>query len=371
MSFGFSAEQGELRQTVRAFLAGKAPEVEARRLMETEDGFDAAVWSQMAGQLGWHGLAIPEELGGSGYSFVELAIVLEEMGRVLLVAPFFSSAVLAAGALLHSGDDAAKKDLLPGIASGATIATLAVTEASGRWDEPAVTVRADHAGDGYTLTGTKTFVTDGALADLILVEARTDAGVSLFAVDGRADGVRRERLFAMDQTRKLATIELTDAPARLIGADGDGWRIVERALQLGAIGLAAEQVGGAQRCMEISVEYAKDRIQFGRQIGSFQAVKHKCADMLVQVELAKSAVQYAASCAATDDADLPVAAAMAKSYCSTAFLNVAAETIQVHGGIGFTWEHPAHLYFKRAKSSQQLLGTPRHHRRLLAQRVGI
>ena len=365
VNFAFSEEQEELRRTVRSFLEQKSPETEVRRLMDTTEGYDPAVWSQMAEQLGLQGLAIPEEFGGSGYSFRELAIVFEEMGRCLLVAPFLSTAALAAGALLHSGDDAAKKELLPGIASGATIATLALTDAEGTVTE------ATAQGDGHVLTGVKNYVLDGHTAGLLLVTARTPAGTSLFAVDGGASGLTRTPLFTMDQTRKLARVELASTPARLIGADGQADPAIERTLQLAAVAMAAEQVGGAQKCLEISVDYAKNRIQFGRPIGSFQAVKHKCADMLVQVELAKSAAYYAAGCAATADADLPVAAAMAKSFCSEAYFNVAAETIQVHGGIGFTWEHPAHLYFKRAKSSELLLGDPLHHRKLLCRQLGI
>jgi len=371
VQFGFSQEQDELRRTVRAFLDQKSPETEVRRLMETDEGYDPAVWRQMGEQLGLQGLAIPEELGGSGYSFRELAIVLEEMGRVLLAAPFFSSAVLAASALLHSGDDAAQKELLPAVASGATIATVAVAEDSGRWDVDSVELAARRDGDGFALSGTKSFVVDGLIADLILVVARTAQGPSLFSVDGASPGLARTSLFAMDQTRKLARLEFSDTPARLVGAGGAAAPMLERTLQLAAVGLAHEQLGGAQRCLEMATQYAKDRIQFGRPIGSFQAVKHKCADMLVAVELARSAAYYAAWCAATLDGDLPVAAAMAKSYCSEAYFSVAAENIQVHGGIGFTWEHPAHLYFKRAKSSELLFGDPLHHRRVLAAHIGI
>jgi alkylation response protein AidB-like acyl-CoA dehydrogenase len=367
VQFGFSEEQEELRRTVRAFLEQRSPEAEVRRVMDTVEGFDGAVWDQMGRQLGLQGLAVPEELGGTGSSFRELGIVLEEMGRALLPAPFFATAVLAAGALLHSGDDAAQKDLLPGIAAGETIATLAFAADDGRWDD---------LGSGVTaasgaLSGTAGFVLDGHVADLLLVVARGDAGPSLYAVTADADGLERTPLFTMDQTRKLARVRLSSTPARLVGAEGAAGAIVERTLRLAAVGLAHEQVGGAHRCLEMATQYAKDRIQFGRPIGSFQAVKHKCADMLVAVELARSAAYYAAWCAATEDDDLAVAAAMAKSYCSEAYLYAAAENIQVHGGIGFTWEHPAHLYLKRAKSSQLLFGDPRHHRKLLAQRVGI
>ena len=371
MNFAFTEEQEELRKTVRAFLEAKSPESAVREQMDTESGFDPAVWSQMGEQMGLQGLHIPEEFGGSGYSFVELGIVLEEMGRALLCAPFFSSVVLAANTLLQSGDDAAKKTYLPGIASGDTKATLAFTEPSGKWDEAGITMEAEGSGDGYTLSGTKMFVLDGHTADLIIVAARTGNGVSLFAVDSSASGLTRTALSTMDQTRKQAKLEFDNTPATLIGNDGDGWKVLSTVLDLAAIGLAAEQVGGAQKVLEMAVEYAKVRVQFGRPIGSFQAIKHKCADMLLEVESAKSAAYYGMWCAAEMNDELPSVASLAKAYCSEAYFHATAENIQIHGGIGFTWEHPAHLYFKRAKSSELLFGDPTYHRELLAQRIGI
>ncbi|MDQ1392028.1 MAG: hypothetical protein QOF30_1005, partial [Acidimicrobiaceae bacterium] len=309
--------------------------------------------------------------------FVELVVVLEEMGRALLCAPFFSSVVLAAGAVLASGDEPVKKDVLPGIASGEVRATLALTEDSGRWDEGGVTTVArasdsdSGSGGSWVLDGHKTFVLDGHTADVVLVVARTDAGVSLFLVDGDAPGLGRTAMPTMDQTRKQARLVFSSVPARLVGTEGAGWPAVSRALDLAAVALAAEQVGGAQRVLEMSVEYAKVRVQFGRPIGSFQAVKHKCADMLLAVESAKSAAYYAAWTAADDDEELPVMASLAKAFCSEAYFKAAADNIQIHGGIGFTWDHPAHLYFKRAKSSELILGDPAYHRELVAQRIGI
>ena len=343
-----------------------------RRLMETTEGYDPAVWKQMGEQLGLQGLAIPEEFGGSGYSYVELIVVLEEMGRRLLAAPYFATVVLAANALIHSGDDTAKKELLPGIATGETIATLAFTEENGRWDEAGVTMPASaSSGGGHTLSGAKTYVIDGHVADVILVAARTDAGVSLFSVAGDASGLTRTPLSTMDQTRKQAKLEFADTPAKLVGTEGGGWAVLSRVLDLAAVGLAAEQVGGAQFVLDMAVQYAKDRVQFGRPIGSFQAIKHKCADMLLEVESAKSAAYYAGWCAAELNDELPSVASLAKAYCSEAYFHAAAENIQIHGGIGFTWEHPAHLYFKRAKSSELLFGDPTYHRELLAQRIGL
>ena len=371
MNFAFTEEQEELRKTVRAFLEAKSPETAVREQMETESGYDAAVWSQMGEQLGLQGLAIPEEFGGSGYSFVELGIVLEEQGRALLCAPFFSTVVLAANTLLHSGDDAAKAAHLPGIASGETIATLAFTEPSGKWDESGITTEATASGDGWTLNGVKSFVLDGHTAGLIIVAARTGKGVSLFTVAGDAAGLTRTALSTMDQTRKQAKLEFANTPATLLGTEGDGWAVLSTVLDLAAVGLAAEQVGGAQKVLEQAVEYAKVRVQFGRPIGSFQAIKHKCADMLLEVESAKSAAYYGMWCAAEQNDELPSVASLAKAYCSEAYFHATAENIQIHGGIGFTWEHPAHLYFKRAKSSELLFGDPTYHRELLAQRIGI
>jgi alkylation response protein AidB-like acyl-CoA dehydrogenase len=371
MNFAFTEEQDELRKTVRQFLDAKSSEAAVREQMETDNGFDPAVWSQMGEQMGLQGLIVPEEFGGSGYGYVELGIVLEEMGRSLLCAPFFSTVVLAANTLIHSGDDAAKKTHLPGIASGETIATVAFTEPSGKWDESGITLEATAAGDGYTLTGTKMFVLDGATANLIIVAAKTGKGVSLFTVDGDAAGLTRTALSTMDQTRKQAKLEFANTPATLLGVEGDGWKTLSTVLDLAAVGLAAEQVGGAQKVLDMAVDYAKVRVQFGRPIGSFQAIKHKCADMLLEVESAKSAAYYGMWCASEMNDELPSVASLAKAYCSEAYFHATAENIQIHGGIGFTWEHPAHLYFKRAKSSELLFGDPTYHRELLAQRIGI
>ncbi|PIE32615.1 MAG: acyl-CoA dehydrogenase [Ilumatobacter coccineus] len=371
MNFAFTEEQEELRSIIRSFMEDKSSEREVRDLMETDQGYDPAVWSQMAEQMGLQSIHIPEEYGGQGFGYVELGIVLEEMGRALLCAPYFSTVVLAANALLQSGDEDAKAAHLPGIASGETIATVAVTEPSGKWDESGVTMEASPSADGYTLSGVKSFVIDGHIADLIIVVARTEAGISLFAVDGDADGLTRTLLSTMDQTRKQAKLEFDGVAATLIGTDGGGWDVMSTVLDLAAVGLAAEQVGGAQFVLEMAVQYAKDRVQFNRPIGSFQAIKHKCADMLLEVESAKSAAYYGTWCASVMNDELASVASLAKAYCSEAYFSTTAENIQIHGGIGFTWEHPAHLYFKRAKSSELMFGDPTYHRELLAQRIGI
>ncbi len=367
MNFAFTEEQEQLRQFVRQFMEEKSSESAVREMMETDSGYDPAVWSQMAEQMGLPSLIIPEEFGGQGYSFVELGVVLEEMGRALLCAPFFSG-VLASLAILESGDDAAKAEYLPGIAAGTTIATLAYTEENGKWDASAVTATADASGK---ITGTKSFVIDGATASLLIVAAKSDAGISLYAVDAADAGVTATALSTMDQTRKQAKIELDGAQGKLIGTDGGGWDTLVKTLDLAAVALAAEQVGGAQFVLEMAVQYAKDRVQFGRPIGSFQAIKHKCADMLLEVESAKSAAYYGLWCAAERNDELASVASLAKAYCSEAYFHAAAENIQIHGGIGFTWEHPAHLYFKRAKSSELMFGDPAYHRELLAQRIGL
>jgi alkylation response protein AidB-like acyl-CoA dehydrogenase len=376
VNFAFSEEQEQLREAVRKFLEAKSPESEVRRLMETTEGYDPAVWKQMANELGLQSLAIPEEYGGQGFTFVELGMVLEEQGRALLCAPYFSTVVLAANAILNAGSADEKSALLPGIAGGETIAALAFTEPNGKWDADGITMEAAESGGGYTLNGTKMFVLDGHTADLIVVVARTagskgEDGISFFTVAGDASGLTRTPLATMDQTRKQAKLEFSNVSAAKLGEAGAGWAALSKTLDQAAVGLSNEMVGGAQFVLESSVQYAKDRVQFGRPIGSFQAIKHKCADMLLEVESAKSAAYYSAWAAAEDNDELPVVASLAKAYCSDAYFHAAAENIQIHGGIGFTWEHNAHLYFKRAKSSEILLGDATYHRELLAQRIGI
>jgi alkylation response protein AidB-like acyl-CoA dehydrogenase len=368
MDLMVSRELEELRGTLRRFFADKSPSAEVRRLMETAEGYDPAVWEQMAGQLGLQGLAIPEEYGGAGFGMREVAVVMEEMGRSLACAPYLSSAVMAAAALLGCGDEGAKRDLLPGIADGGTLATLAWMDGDD-WDLGAIEMVARHDGAGWVLDGTKVYVLDGHVAGLVLVAAWADGEPALFAVDGNAPGLRRAAVTTLDQTRRLACLEFAEVPARLV--EREARPVLERALDLAAVALAAEQLGGAQRGLEMTVDYVKVRHQFGRPIGSFQAIKHRCADMFVLVESARSAVLQAAALADERPGDLPAAAALVKAYCSDAYFHVAAETIQLHGGIGFTWEHDAHLYFKRAKASQELFGPPARHRDRLARLVGI
>jgi len=370
MELVFSPEQDELRRSVRRFIETKTPLSAVRQQMETEQGHDAALWHQMA-QLGLQSIAIPEEYGGAGSSFVDLAIVLEELGRGVVPSPFFASAVLAAYALLDADDDAACRDYLPGIADGSRIGTLAFTEDSGAWDLGSITMSAVPNGDGWSLTGAKSFVVDGHVADLVLVAARTSTGISLFAVEGNADALVRTALPTLDQTRTLARLVFDSTPARLIGVDGGAEVTLARTLDKAAIAQAAEQLGGAQAALDMAVDYAKVRQQFDQPIGSFQAIKHKASEMLLQVESARSATYYGMWAVADESDEVPIVASLVKAYCSEAFFHAAGENIQIHGGIGFTWEHDAHLYFKRAKSSQLFLGDGDYHRENLAERVGI
>jgi alkylation response protein AidB-like acyl-CoA dehydrogenase len=368
-------EREALRDTVRTMLERTSADADVRRVMETDSGYDEAVWRQAAEQLGLTGLAIPEEYGGSGFGPLELAVVFEEMGRALFCGPYLSTVGLAVPALLASGDDMAMKEWLPGIAAGTTIATLALTEESSDWDAGSVTTTATREGDGWRLRGTKWYVLDGHVADLVLVVARTDDDVAVFAVPGDAAGLTREPMMTMDATRKMARLTFDGVEAQPVAGEHGGWRVVSHALRFGAVALAAENVGGAQKCLDMSADYAKERIQFGRPIGSFQAIKHKLANMLTEVEQARSASYFASREAAqqatgTGD-DLALAASLAKAYTGDAFFRAAADTIQIHGGIGFTWEHPAHLYFKRAKTNQLLLGSSAYHRALVAEHVGI
>jgi alkylation response protein AidB-like acyl-CoA dehydrogenase len=371
MDFAFNEEQEFLRETARRFLDDKAPSEVVRRVMDSEAGYDAGLWAEIAAQ-GWQAMAIPEEYGGAGYSFLEQVVLLEEMGRSVFPSPYLGGVVMAANLILRVGTEAQKAAYLPGIASGEHIWSVAITEASGRWDRDGVRLSATADGDGFSLRGTKRFVLDGHVADRFVVVAEDGTGeIALFVVEAGAEGVRSDKLDTMDQTRSLADVHFDDvkvpADARLEGA----WADLEHVLDLAAVALAAEQVGGAQACLHMAVEYAKVRTQFGRPIGSFQAVKHKCADMLVQVESARSAAYYAAWVASENSDELTLVAPLSKSYCSEAFFFCAAENIQIHGGIGFTWEHDAHLYFKRAKSSEILLGDPAYHRSRLADRLGI
>lgn len=376
LGFSFSDEQEEFRRTVRRFFEDTSPPGEVRRLMETEAGFDPSVWAKLSGNLGLTGIAIPEEYGGQGFGFVELALTLEEMGRSLVCAPYFASVVLAANAILNAGSEEEKKKLLPGISAGTTIATAAIAETTGAWSGEAVALTATQREGWYELNGSKSFVVDGRLADLIVVVAREPGsrgsdGLSFFTVSGEAEGLSRRVLTTLDPTRKLAELAFEHVSGKLLGERGAAAGPLARTLDQAAIALANEMVGGAQKVLETAVEYAKVRMQFGRPIGSFQAIKHRCADLLLEVEHAKSAAYTAAAAASESDDDVPALASLAKVCCSEAYRRVATASIQIHGGVGFTWENDTHLYFKRARSSEAFLGTPGHHREELLKRWSI
>ncbi|WP_416967987.1 acyl-CoA dehydrogenase family protein [Streptomyces sp. 4F14] len=357
----FTEDHDHLRTAVRRLLDEKAPSEAVRTAMDSAPGHDTALWHRMANELGLHGLALPEGHGGSGGGPVELGVVLEEFGRALLPSPYFATVALAGQALTASGDTR----WLPGIADGTLTGTLALTEESGSPRIEDTTTTAHRAGDGWQITGTKMFVVDGHSAHLLIVVARDSTGPALFAVTADAPGLTRTRLETLDPTRRQARLDLAAAPAVRLATDP------YRALDLALVALAAEQAGGAAACLDASVAYAKARTQFGRPIGSFQAVQHKCADTLLKVEAARSAAYHALSVAVDAPDELPVAAALAAATCADAYTHAAKENIQIHGGIGCTWEHDAHLHLRRAKSSEHLLGGPAAHRGRLAELAGI
>jgi alkylation response protein AidB-like acyl-CoA dehydrogenase len=370
MQFTFTAEQEEFRSVLRRFLEEKSPPAVVRRLMETEAGWDRAEWTDLNQQLGLTAVHIPEAYGGQGFGFVELGIVLEETGRALLCAPYFASSVLAGTVIMNAGTEAQKRELLPAIAAGECVATLAFTEPNGGWDTDGIEMTATPAGPGYRLDGAKSFVLDGHTADLIVVVARRpgsagDQGLSFFTVSGDAAGLTRRPLKVLDPTRKQALIAFHAVEAELLGEAEAAAGPLKKTLSQAAVCLSNEMVGGADKLRQSALDYANLRVQFGRTIASFQSMKHKQADMLVDVELAKSAAYYAAAAATEDDPELPALASLAKACASEAYMRTAIHAIQIHGGIGFTWDNDTHLWFKRAKSSEVMLGDPAYHRELM------
>ena len=376
MKFNFTDEQQEFRSVLRRFLEDKSSTTEVRRLMETDEGCDPEVWRQLSQELGLTAIHIPESYGGQGFGVGELAIAVEEMGRALLCAPYFASTVLAATAILKTGSEDQKQLMLPDIASGETVATLALAENSGAWDTSGVAMTATANGDKYTLEGTKSFVLDGCTAGVIVVVARKagssgDDGVSFFTVAGDAAGLKRAQLNSMDPTRKLARLTFSGVEAELLGVEGGAAGPLAETLDIAAICLANEMVGGAERLRESAVEYANMRVQFGRAIGSFQTLKHKAADMLLEVELAKSAAYYAAAAADEHDEEVSALASLAKAAAADVYMQTAVHTVQIHGGIGFTWDNDTHLWFKRAKSSEVFLGGSAYHRERMMQNWNV
>ena len=379
MDFGFSQEQELLRATARKFLENECTSVFVRARMEEPAGVTDEFWAKLAEQ-GWLGLIYPEEHGGSALGFVDLTVLMEEMGRVVMPGPFFSTVLLGGLAIREAGSAAQKKEWLTKIAAGQAKATLAWTEPSARWDAAGVTTTARAADGGWVLSGTKLFVPDAHLADVLVVVARTsesarpEDGVSLFLVRKDTLGLEVKLLPTMDQTRKLCEVTLRDARVggdTLLGSRDGGWAPLARVIQRATVALCAEMCGGAQRVLEMTTEYAKIRVAFGKPIGSYQGVKHRAADMLVDVENAKSLTYYAAWAVDENATEAPLAASMAKAYASDAFRRVAGAGIQLHGGIGFTWEHDLHLYFKRAKSSEFTFGDATYHRERVAQLISL
>jgi alkylation response protein AidB-like acyl-CoA dehydrogenase len=369
MDISFSDEHEELRRTIRQFLALESDEQAVRAAMATERGHDPKLWQRMAQDLGLAGLVVPEAFGGSGVGPIEALVAFEELGRSLACAPALS-ALFAANAVLAVGDESDREALLPGIAAGASLATVGHVDGSGCWDLSVVSNEARRDGDVWCLDGTWRYVLDGHVADRLLLVARAPEGLGLFCVEGTAVGLTRRALPPLDLTRRLADVRCVGVSAKRIG-EGDARAGLEKSILLTIAALVAEQVGGAARCLELATGHAKSRYQFGRPIGSFQAIKHHCADLLVSVEMMKSAAYCASFVAATGEGDLETVVRQAKSYCSEAYFAVAARNIQIHGGMGFTWEHSAHLYLKRAKSSEILFGSPMHHRERIAERLGI
>ena len=376
MDFAFSEEQDMLRKSARDFLAKECSSKVVRKLMEAPETYDAALWKKVA-DLGWTALGVPEAYGGVG-TFLDLTVVLEEAGRALLPGPFFATMGLAVPVLIEAGTEAQKKEVLGEIAEGKARATLAYTEPSGRWDAAGLSLSAKPAAGGWVLDGVKLFVPDAEAADYTVVAARTrgegEDGVSLFLIKGRPKGMTVKPLKTLDMTRRWYEISFKNVELEgnaLMGTVDQGWAPLKRALEWATAALCAEMVGGAQKVLETATEYAKTRHQFGKPIGIYQAVSHKLADMLVLAESGRSATYYAAWTVDADAPDRALAASMAKAYVSDAYRKVAGDGIQVHGGIGFTWEHDMHLYFKRAKSSEVTLGDATYHRELVAQHLDL
>jgi alkylation response protein AidB-like acyl-CoA dehydrogenase len=363
-------ELAELRAMVRSLFETRLPETEVRRVMETDKGFTDGDWRVLA-DLGLLGLAIPEQYGGNGAGLAEVAVLLEEAGRSLACVPLLSSVVMSTTLLLASDDTKMCAEILPALAAGRTRVAVALSESGHSWGPDEITTAAVLDGGNWSITGTKRFVVDGHSAGLLLVVCRTEAGIGIFAVDAGATGLIRERTPTLDQTRKQSHVTFTETPARLVGSADDGWAAVSHMIGVACVALAAEQVGGAQRVLEMAVDYAKTRVQFGRPIGAFQGIKHKCADILVEVEAARAAVTAAVTAQVHGTDGVPELANIAMANASDAFTHATNDNIQIHGGIGFTWEHSAHLYFKRARTSRVLLGDPAHHRQLIAQHIGL
>ena len=380
MEFAFTEEQEMIRDTAAAFLTEVSSSEAIRLAMATERGYDPELWQRICEEMYWQAIHIPEAYGGMGLGYVEVVAMMEQMGRHLLCSPFFSTVCLAGNALIVAGTEEQKSHWLGKLCEGTLTATVAFNGGVNSWNADSVTATWKRDGESFVLDGDYRYVIDGHSSDLLIVAAREqgsvgEEGISLFLVDAEAAGVNRTWLPTMDQTRKQASIELLSVSVgadAIMGEAGRAWDQLARVLDLAAVALSAEQVGGCQQLLDMTVEYTSERVQFNRTIASFQAVKHKAADMMLQTEVARSGIYYAA-CVAQEAlgggdlaAELPEAASVAKSYCSDAYFAIAGDTMQLFGGVGFTWEYDVHLYFKRAKSSEHLLGNGAVHRERIA-----
>lgn len=379
MEFSFTQEQNMIRDTAQAFLSDVSSSEAIRRAMETSQGFENETWQRICTEMYWQALHVPEEYGGLGLGYIELVAILEQMGKHLLCSPFFSTVCLGANALLVAGTPEQKQHYLSQICSGDLTATLAYSS-NGLWNAGAIKSTVEVQGNQFILNGKYRHVIDGHTADLIIIAARSkgslgENGISMFAIPANTAGITRTWLPTMDQTRKqseivLNNVTLTDE--HLMGEIGKSWANLNKVIQLATIATAAEQVGGSQQVLDLTVAYTKERFQFGRAIASFQGVKHQAADMMLRTEIARSAVYYAACVAdqAIEEgplaSELSEAASVAKSYCSEGYFKNAGDAIQLHGGVSFTWEYDVHLYFKRAKSSELQFGNATFHREKVA-----
>ena len=379
MDFGFSEDQELLRDSARKFLAAECPTTFVRKMMEDDSAHATELWKKAA-ELGWMGILIPEEHGGIGGSFLDLVVVMEEMGRSLMPGPFLATVLLGGPAVLAGGSDEQKDAILPKVAAGEWVMTLAQAEKSGRYDAAGIGLPATARGSDFVLSGEKLFVPDAHVADQMVVAARTGShaapedGITLFLVDAKSPGVEITQLKTVDMTRRQCHVAFQDvalAGSQVIGEVGQGWPILRRVLNQAIAGLCTEMVGTGQQALDMAVEYAKERVQFGKPIGSFQAVKHKCVDMMVQVENARSLTYYAAWTVDENVDEASQAVPMAKAYCSDMCKTVTSEAIQVHGGIGFTWEHDMHLFYRRGLASEAAFGSAPTHREVVAQTLDL
>ncbi|HWA61079.1 MAG TPA: acyl-CoA dehydrogenase family protein [Caulobacteraceae bacterium] len=362
-------ERLAFQDSVRRLLADRSTEADVRRTMDTEAGYDPDLWKALA-ELGIVGLMVDEEFGGAGAGPMELELVMEETGAALLCGPLISSGVLAASLLKAVGDREAQSRLLPAIADGSRIATAALTGRAGTWTPDGVAVSAVQEADGWKLDGEASFVTHGQNADVLLVVARAGDSLAVFEVDPKADGVAVSALPTFDHTLRLAEIVFAGAPATRLASGRSAWDAVEEALDVTRVALAGEQAGAGRKVLDFTVDYAKTRIQFGRAIGSFQAIKHMAADLLLESESAVSAARHAARALAERSNDAKASISLAAFACADAFSTITATAIQMHGGIAFTWAHPAHLYLRRARADAQLFGTPAFYRERYIQQLG-